>query len=63
MLDMEMFEESHSDWNSPIMLVPKHDGEVQFCMDFHRLNVNVVFKFDAYPMHQCIDKILARLIK
>lgn len=56
-----MFEESHSDWNSPVMLVPKHDREVQFCMDFDRLNV--IFKFDAYPMHQCIDKILARLIK
>lgn len=58
---MGMFEESQSDWNSPVMLVPKHDREVQFCMDFDRLNV--IFKFDAYPMHQCIDKILARLIK
>ncbi len=58
MLEMGVIEESHSDWASPIVLVPKTDGSVRFCVD-HR-KVNAVSKFDAYPMPR-VDELLDRL--
>lgn len=48
-----LIEESHSDWNSPI--IPKADKAVCFCADFYK--VNVVPKFDAYSMPH-IDEVL-----
>ncbi|KAI5085415.1 hypothetical protein C0J45_23129 [Silurus meridionalis] len=53
MLDMGVVKESHSDWSSPVVLVPKSNGSVQFCMD------NALSKFDTYPMPR-IDKLLDR---
>ncbi len=58
MLEMGVIEESHSDWASPIVLVPKTDGSVRFCMDYRK--VNAVSKFDAYPMPR-VDELLDRL--
>lgn len=51
-------EESHSAWNSSIMLVPKADGVVWFCVDFWKLNA--VSHFDTHPVLY-IDKLLDRL--
>ncbi len=58
MLELGVIEESHSDWASPIVLVPKTDGSVRFCVDYRR--VNAVSKFDAYPMPR-VDEMLDRL--
>ncbi len=58
MLNLGVIEESHSDWASPIVLVPKTDGSVRFCVDYRK--VNAVSKFDAYPMPQ-VDELLDRL--
>ncbi len=58
MLDMGVIEESNSDWASPIVLVPKRDGSVRFCVDYRK--VNAVSKFDAYPM-PWVDELLDRL--
>ncbi len=58
MLNLGVIEESHSDWASPIVLVPKTDGSVRFCVDYRK--VNAVSKFDAYPMPR-VDELLDRL--
>ncbi len=58
MLDLGVIEESHSDWASPIVLVPKTDGSVRFCVDYRK--VNAVSKFDAYPMPR-VEELLDRL--
>lgn len=58
MIDMGVINESHSDWSHPLVLVPKVDCSVWFCMDIR--TVSVVSKFDTYPM-PCIDKMLNQL--
>ncbi len=58
MLNLGVIEESHSDWASPKVLVPKTDGSVRFCVDYRK--VNAVSKFDAYPMPR-VDELLDRL--
>ena len=60
MLELGVIEESHSQWCSPIVLVPKPDGSIRFCNDFRKLNE--VSKFDAYPMPR-VDELVERLAK
>ena len=60
MLQNGIIEESHSEWCSPIVLVPKPDGSIRFCNDFRKLNE--ISKFDAYPMPR-VDELIERLGK
>ncbi|XP_075715620.1 STE20-like serine/threonine-protein kinase [Rhinoderma darwinii] len=58
MLDLGVIEESHSQWSSPIVLIPKPDVSWRFCNDFRKLNS--ISKFDAYPMPR-VDELIDRL--
>lgn len=58
MLRMGVIEPSTSTWRNSIVLVPKPDGSVHFCIDFQA--VNKVAEFDAYPMPRT-DILLSRL--
>uniref|UniRef100_A0A803JIM9 Gypsy retrotransposon integrase-like protein 1 n=1 Tax=Xenopus tropicalis TaxID=8364 RepID=A0A803JIM9_XENTR len=60
MLELDVIEESQSEWSSPIVLVPKPNGEIRFCNDYRK--VNAISKFDAYPMPR-VDELIERLGK
>ena len=47
-LELGVIEKSVSPYSSPVVLVPKKDGSVRFCIDFRKLNK--VTEFDAEPM-------------
>ena len=67
-LKNDIIEESQSNWSSPCILVPKHDGGFRFCTDFRKVNDKT--KSDSFPfpgIADCIDQIgnakfVARLI-
>ena len=44
-----------SEWASPVILVPKKNGKLRFCVDYRQLNK--VTKKDNYPLPR-IDEIL-----
>ncbi|XP_075777530.1 uncharacterized protein LOC142827202 [Pelodiscus sinensis] len=60
MLQMGVIRESKSEWRSPIVLVPKPDGTIRFCIDFRK--INAISRFDAYPMPR-VNELLERLGK
>ncbi|KAL2099462.1 hypothetical protein ACEWY4_005942 [Coilia grayii] len=58
MLEIGVVEPSHSEWSSPIVLIPKPDRSARFCIDYRK--VNAVAKTDAFPiprLEDCIDQI------
>ena len=53
MLQNEVIQPSSSPWTSPIVLAKKKDGNVQFCVDYRKLNS--VTRKDAYPLPRIDD--------
>ena len=58
MLDLGVIEPSISPYSSPIVLVPKKDEAVRFCIDFRKLSK--VTEFDAEPMPN-MEEIINRM--
>lgn len=58
MQSLGVIEPSSSEWSNPIVLVPKKDGSLRFCLDFRKLNS--VSKFDPYPMPR-VDELVESL--
>lgn len=60
MLSLGIIQQSKSEWCNPVVLVPKKDGTIRFCIDFRYLNS--ISKFDSYPTPR-IDDLIDRLGK
>lgn len=55
MIELDVIEESDSEYASPVVPVKKSDGTIRFCIDYRELNK--VTKFDPFPMPTVDDMI------
>ena len=58
MRSMDVIEPASGKWASPVVVVPKNDGSVRFCIGYRKLNLMTIK--DAYPiprMDECIDSL------
>uniref|UniRef100_A0A1X7TVH1 Reverse transcriptase domain-containing protein n=1 Tax=Amphimedon queenslandica TaxID=400682 RepID=A0A1X7TVH1_AMPQE len=58
MEQMGVIRPSCSEWASPMVIVPKKDGDIRVCVDYRK--VNSVLKFDAYPVPR-VDEMIDRI--
>jgi Reverse transcriptase (RNA-dependent DNA polymerase) len=58
MLDAKVIEPAASEWASPIVLIPKPDGSLRFCVDHRKLNSITIRDQYALPrLDDCIDSL------
>jgi Reverse transcriptase (RNA-dependent DNA polymerase) len=58
MLAQDVIEPATCEWDSPIVLVPKPDGSLRFCVDYRRLNaITVKDTYQLPRMDECIDSL------
>jgi hypothetical protein len=58
MLDMDVIETAMSPWSSPVVLIPRPDGSIRFCVDYRKLNA--VTERDSYALPRiddCLDSL------
>jgi hypothetical protein len=58
MLDMDVNESASGPWYAPVVLIPKPDGTIRFCIDYRKLNA--VSENDSYALPRvdgCLDSL------
>ena len=55
MAERDLIEPSTSPWSSPAIIVPKKNGGIRFCIDYHRLNKVTIL--DSMPLPRCDDSL------
>jgi Reverse transcriptase (RNA-dependent DNA polymerase) len=59
MLKADVIVPAASDWASPVVLVPKPDRSMRFCIDYRKLNaVTVRYSYPLPRMDECIDSLV-----